>query len=113
METYLSTTSAALRLPVTEQQICAWLGYAAPGERLVYYRGHLVRDVAPGPTGLPEHDRGELLRIRRRALWAAEQGLALLVQKRHAADDYSYIMQARRRPQLPRQTLALMEAGNG
>jgi len=83
--------------PLTEIKFCAWLAQAAPGDTLEYYRGFLMVDRIPRGR-LPEGDRTELMRIARRALWAAEQGLVHLVQKRHGADDYSYVAIARPRP---------------
>ena len=38
--------AAALRLPLTEFALCAWVGQACPGDRLVYHRGFLSIDTA-------------------------------------------------------------------
>ena len=74
------------------------VGEAEPGETLEYYRGYLVVDAIPHGSRLPEQDRAELSRVARRALWAADRGLAHLVQRRHGPDDYSYLVIARLRP---------------
>jgi hypothetical protein len=90
------TTIALPRGGITEIEVCAWLGQAAPGDALEYHRGFLALDASPhGPGG---HDRRELRRVARRAFWAAETGLAHLVQRRHGTDDSSYLLIARPRP---------------
>ena len=38
------------------------------------------------------------MRVARRAWWASEQKLIHLVQRRHGADDYSYLAIARSKP---------------
>ncbi len=65
---------------------------------LEYYRGFLLVDVLPQSGRLQEQARAELNRLARRALWAAERGMAHLVQRRHGSDDYSYVLIARPRP---------------
>ncbi len=85
-------------LSLSEIDLCGWLGQAEPGETLEYYRGYLVIDAIPHGSRLPEQDRAELTRVARRALWAADRGIAYLVQRRHGPDDYSYLVIARPRP---------------
>jgi hypothetical protein len=92
-------------LPVTEVRLCGWIGEAAPGERLEYWRGHLALDRTPGSARLLEKDRLEVIRVVRRAFWAAERGLVHLVQQRHGPDNYSYLCIARPRPKDERRSL--------
>jgi hypothetical protein len=87
----------AVRLVLSEVELCGWLGQAEPGDVLEYYRGFLVVDAIPHGSRLPELDRVELGRIARRAWWASERRLAHLIQRRHGPDDYSYIIVARPR----------------
>ena len=84
--------------PVTEFDLCGWVGQAAPGDMLEYHRGFLALDTTPQGTRLAERDRAELARVARRAWWAAERGLIHLVQRRHGSDDYSYLAIARPKP---------------
>ena len=84
-----------LRLRLTEIELCGWLAQAAPGDTLAYHRGFLALDRTAAARRLPEADRTELGRLARRAWWAAEQGLAYLLQRRHGSDDYSYLIVAR------------------
>lgn len=92
------TSLSATRLPINEIDLCVWLGQAAPGDVLEYHRGALAHDREARISRLPERDRGELIRVGKRAFWAAEKGLAHLVQRRNGPDDYSYLAIARPRP---------------
>ena len=98
----LISTIASPRSGITETELCAWLGQAAPGDSLVYHRGFLTVDCALTAGRLPERERGELLRVARRAVSAAERGLAHLVQRRNGPDDFTYLMIARPRPKSAR-----------
>lgn len=88
----------AVRKPLTEIDLCGWVGQAVPGDILEYHRGFLALDTMPQGTRLAERERAELARVARRAWWAAERGLIHLVQRRHRSDDYSYLAIARRKP---------------
>lgn len=83
---------------ITETDLCGWLGRAAPGEMLEYHRGFLALDSSPLTERLPNRQRIDLLRVARRAIWAAEHGLAHPVQRRNGTEDYSYLLIARPRP---------------
>jgi hypothetical protein len=108
MDTHIITPPSPLL--VTELQLCGWIGQAAPGDRLAYWRGHLAFDRVPGSGRLPEIGRLELMRVVRRVSWAAERGLVHLVQQRHGADDYSYLCIARPRPRGARRSLLALLA---
>jgi hypothetical protein len=86
------------RLLLTEMELCGWLGQAAPGDILEYHRGFLAADIDARGGRLPEHERAELVRLGRRAYWAAEIGRAHLLQRRHGPNDYSYLLIARSHP---------------
>ena len=83
---------------VSETDLCRWLGAAAPGDQLVYHRGFLAVDGDPIAGRLSERERAELRRVARRAMLAAESGLADLVQRRNGAGDFTYLLIARARP---------------
>jgi hypothetical protein len=85
-------------LIITEADLCHWLGAAVPGDTLVYHRGFLPLDVVPRADRLAERERKELVRVARRAMWAADKGLVHLVQRRHGPEDASYLLIARPRP---------------
>src|SRR5437879_407170 len=82
---------------LTEEQLCAWLGSAAPGDKLCYHRGFLALDRCPIASSLSGRDRRELCRLGQRALLTAEGGLARLVQHRHGPGDFSYLLVSRQR----------------
>jgi hypothetical protein len=79
----------------TEIDLLAWLGQAAVGDVLEYYRGFLAMDTFSHGSHLAAHDRVELVRLAQRAWFASERGLIHLVQRRHGPDDYSYLAIAR------------------
>ncbi len=87
-----------VRLRISEIDFCGWLGQATSGDCLEYHRGFLALDGMPMAARLLPKDRTELLKLSRRAMWAAEQGLAHLVQQRHGPDDFSYLAVACRKP---------------
>jgi hypothetical protein len=86
------------RLRLTETDLCGWIGQAAPGDALEYYRGFLAMDTFSQAKRMAERERAQLARLARRAWWASEQKLVHLVQRRHGADDYSYLAIARPKP---------------
>ena len=92
------TKLPSVRLRINETDLCGWIGQAAPGEALEYYRGFLAMDTVSQATRLADRERAELVRLARRAWWASEQRLIHLVQRRHGADDYSYLAIARSKP---------------
>lgn len=87
-----------VRKPLTEIDLCGWVGQAAPGDMLEYHRGFLALDTIPQGSRLADRERAELAGVARRAWWAAERGLIHLVQRRHGSDDYSYLAIARPKP---------------
>jgi hypothetical protein len=68
----------------------AWLERAEPGQRLAYHRGLLLRDRSPA-SELTAGDRRAVAEIADAAFRVAEQGRALLVQRRHGPSDFSYL----------------------
>jgi hypothetical protein len=86
------------RLSITEADLCTWLGEAAPGDQLAYYRGFLAVDLASSDGSLTKAEQAELRRVARRTLFAAESGLAHLLQRRNGPDDFTYLLIARPRP---------------
>ena len=84
--------------PLTESALTAWLGAAAAGDRIEYWRGYLAIDANASESSLAPDDRRELGRVAARAFRLAEQGKAHLVQRRHGEADYSYLLVVRPRP---------------
>lgn len=83
------------RMPLSEINLCGWIGQAVPGDILEYHRGFLVVDVSPLGTRLPIKERTELSRVAQRAWWASERGLVHLVQRRAGPEVFRYLAIAR------------------
>jgi len=94
METIITPTA---RPSLSEATLCAWLGAAAPGDTITYYRGALARSLCPQLGLLPPVERMLLAKLAARARHLADMGLAHLVQRRHGAEDFSYVLIAARR----------------
>jgi hypothetical protein len=84
--------------PITEIDLCAWLGQAEPGAMLEYHRGFLVLDTDQTISKLPRDRRLELAQLASRARWASDQRLLHLLQRRLGDSEFSYIAVARERP---------------
>jgi len=84
--------------PLTEAALCRWLGAAAPGDTITYFRGTLARSLCPQLGLLDKAERMALAHLANRAWMLCEQGLAHLVQRRRGVEDFEYLLIARRRP---------------
>lgn len=91
-------TNERIRLLVTDAALAGWLGQAEPGDVLEYYQGFLVLDTSPMAKRLSDADRTALVKVARRALWAAEHDLVHLVQRRLGTEAFAYLAIARPRP---------------
>lgn len=92
------TTAPVAAPSLTEMALCRWLGAAAPGDSIVYFRGALSRSLCPQLGLHSQEERVALARLATRAWKLAEDGLAHLVQRRHGFEDAEYLLIARRRP---------------
>ena len=98
--------------PLTEIDLAAWIGQAAPGDILEYHRGFLALDSFAIGSVLDDRDRKELSRVASRAMWAAEQGLVHLVQRRNGDGDFSNLAVARPRPPRASPSLSALILGD-
>jgi hypothetical protein len=78
-------------IPFDENGFVDWLIDANPGDRIVYYRGHLGHDRMPSARVLEPQSRTELHTVATRVMVVAGQGLVLPVQKRVGPEDCLYI----------------------
>src|SRR5262245_52241909 len=69
-------------IPFDENGFVDWLIDASPGDKVVYYRGHLGHDRMPSAKVLERKPRAELHAVAIRVMVTAAQGLVLPVQKR-------------------------------
>jgi hypothetical protein len=81
----------------SENDLLGWLGAAAAGDALEYHRGFLALDRDRHGQTLTDRQRAELAACANRAFALAGRGLVHLVQRRLAADRFSYLAIARPR----------------
>jgi hypothetical protein len=79
------------QLPRSKDDLLTWLGQAAPGDRLTYWRGHLAADVYFVGAQNWGSVAWRLVGVRRCAWDLAQQGWVQLVQQRVAPDVCAYI----------------------
>lgn len=84
--------------PLTDLEFCAWVGQAAPGDRLEYHQGFLGIDTMPGMSTLSGKDRQRLAALAGVAFRACEMGLVHLVQQRLGSNRFAYLAIARPKP---------------
>jgi hypothetical protein len=78
-------------VPIDENGFVDWLIDASPGDKLVYYRGHLGHDRMPSAKVLDRQARVELHALATRVMVTAAQRLVLPVQRRIGPEDWLYI----------------------
>ncbi len=84
--------------PMTDAALCRWLGTAATGDAITYFRGALARSLCPQLALLEPPQRAAVAKVASRAWELSEEGLAHLVQRRHGHEDFEYLLIARPRP---------------
>jgi hypothetical protein len=94
----LTRAPSPLRPQIGEPEMLAWFLAASPGDRIAYWRGHLVIELAPTASPLSQSERRRLRGLKNMTLHMAETGLVHLVQQRLGLDDYLYLAIARPRP---------------
>jgi hypothetical protein len=78
-------------VPLDENGFVDWLVDAEPGDRVIYYRGHLGFDRMPSANMLDRPTRINLQTVSARVMVTAGQELVIPVQKRLGPEDYLYI----------------------
>ncbi len=79
-------------LPLGSAALMAWVVNAMPGDRAMYWRGHVARDMWPAwAGGMRRRDCNALGETARLALRLAEKGFLRLVQHRIGPHDYAYV----------------------
>ncbi|WP_157928843.1 hypothetical protein [Pararhizobium haloflavum] len=77
---------------MSEVEFCAWVAAAAPGDFVVYYRGHLSHDRTKSAKVHTDIARRRLSTLAGRALSLAEDGVVHLVQQRTGlVGEWAYI----------------------
>jgi hypothetical protein len=94
----LTRAPSRLRPQIGEPEMHAWFLAASPGDRIAYWRGHLVIDLSVAASPLGDSERRRLRGLKNLTLHMAETGLVHLVQQRLGPDDYLYLAITRPRP---------------
>jgi len=83
------TGSTAAALTADAATVLAWANSAAPGEALMYFRGHLAMAADTSPAAE---------QLARAVAQLHRQGLVAPVQQRLGQHDYKYVLQRTCRP---------------
>ncbi|WP_373504647.1 hypothetical protein [Aestuariivirga sp.] len=76
---------------MNDVDLCVWVAEAKPGDRIVYYRGHLSRDRQTHGEGYPEPVRRKIGEIGNCAWMLADEHWVHLMQKRIGIGFWEYI----------------------
>lgn len=90
-----STSSAAsVHAPkciMNDVDLCVWVADAQPGDKIVYYTGHLSRDRLPHSEGYSEPVRRKIGELGNAAWMLGEENWVHLVQRRVSTGCWNYI----------------------
>ena len=86
---------------VTESDFCTWLSGAVAGDIFPYHAGFLAGDVNRAVSALGDAERADLTHLAQSVMWAAEERLVHLLQRREGPDHFTYLAIARRRSGAP------------
>ncbi|MCA3573281.1 MAG: hypothetical protein IOC86_05140 [Aestuariivirga sp.] len=76
---------------MNDVDLCVWVADAQPGDRLVYYTGHLSRDRLPHSEGYSEPVRRKVSEIGNAAWMLGAENWVHLLQRRVAPGCWDYI----------------------
>ena len=83
----------------SEEDLCAWVSQAEPGEAIEYHRGFLSIDRSGADRFGAPIDAASLNQIAQRALALADAGFVHLAQRRIESETFSYLAIARPQPE--------------
>ena len=108
---HIGNRALTLKDIMNDVDLCVWVADAKPGDRLVYYRGHLSHDRMASVKVLDDGRRRRLADVANRVLVAEAQGLVMPVQRRVARNEWLYLAIRRqgslRSPHHPKPTHSL------
>lgn len=87
---------------MNDVDLCVWVADAQPGDRLVYYTGHLSRDRLPHSEGYSEPVRRKVGELGNAAWMLGAENWVHLLQRRVAPGCWDYI--AVRKAEVPKRT---------
>ena len=76
---------------MNDVDLCVWVADAQPGDRIVYYTGHLSRDRLPHNEGYSEAVRRRIGELGNAAWMLGEENWLHLVQRRVSCGCWDYI----------------------
>lgn len=76
---------------MTDVDLCVWVADAQPGDKIVYYTGHLSRDRLPHKDGYSEHIRRKIGELGNAAWMLGAENWVHLVQRRVSYGCWDYI----------------------
>jgi hypothetical protein len=86
---------------MNDVDLCVWVADAKPGDRIVYYTGHLSRDRLPHRGGYSEPVQRKIGELGNAAWMLGEENWLHLVQRRVSYGSWDYI--AVRKAEVPKQ----------
>lgn len=85
---------------MNDVDLCVWVSDAKPGDRIVYYTGHLSRDRLPHNEGYSEAIRRKIGELGNSAWMLGDENWVHLVQRRVSYGCWAYI--AVRKTEVPK-----------
>lgn len=77
---------------MNDVDLCVWVSDARPGDRIVYYTGHLSRDRLPHNEGYSEAIRRKIGELGNAAWMLGDENWVHLVQRRVSYGYWAYIV---------------------
>jgi hypothetical protein len=100
MPHFVKSRSLTLMGVMNDVDLCVWVADAKPGDRIVYYTGHLSRDRLPHNDGYSEPVRRRIGELGTAAWMLGEENWVHLVQRRVSTGCWDYI--AVRKAEMPK-----------
>lgn len=91
MPRFVKSRSLTLMGVMNDVDLCVWVADAKPGDRIVYYTGHLSRDRLPHNDGYSEPVRRRIGELGNAAWMLGEENWVHLVQRRVSYGCWDYI----------------------
>jgi len=98
-----TSSAASVHAPkciMNDVDLCVWVADAQPGDKIVYYTGHLSRDRLPHSEGYSEPVRRKIGELGNAAWMLGEENWVHLVQRRVSTGCWDYI--AVRKAEMPK-----------
>jgi hypothetical protein len=91
MPHFVKSRSLTLKGVMNDVDLCVWVADAKPGDRIVYFTGHLSRDRLPHNDGYSDAIRRKIAELGTAAWMLGEENWVHLVQRRVSYGCWDYI----------------------